>query len=268
MLWKSENYKSQYYFITFNVGLGSLFLIAPAPCMCTAGLLTRYRHSMVSKSFCFVILYCRGPRSNRKTGSYALASFHPPLTLRRLQPGWVKATIWSTTPTIYCVTMQYERGRLYVVFCFFLPSHASSAHPMKLTDTRRGNKLTLLKLSLYQRLLSPKAVYSHSSAPPSCSCSCSPPPVFIFWALSLTAGSDYGCEKWGSHASNPPPPPPSSIPTAWLRTFSPYWCWAPSLPPSPRHPSASLCLSSAALSFCLSFLLFCHLNTVYQKRRR
>lgn len=31
-LWKSENYKSQYYFMMFYVGLGSLFLWIPAPC--------------------------------------------------------------------------------------------------------------------------------------------------------------------------------------------------------------------------------------------
>lgn len=31
-----------------------------------------------------------------------------------------------------------------------------------------------------------------------------PPPPFISRVCSLTAGSDYGREKWGSHANNPP----------------------------------------------------------------
>lgn len=120
------------------------------------------------------------------------------------------------------------------------------------------------ELNLYQLLLIPPPVlpsnqkYSHSIPSLPIPIPRPPPPVlpsplppFILWALSLTAGSDYGCEKWGSHASNPPPP-------AFLQhdcALSPYSGARPVSASLPLHLPAILCLSSAvfiSLSRCFS----------------
>lgn len=90
-------------------------------------------------------------------------------------------------------------------------------------------------------------------APPSYGCS-----------LPLTAGSDYGCEKWGSHANNPPLQHSCSMTAHFL----------PALPPArlprplPLFLPLSLCLSSAVLLFssvcCFSHF---HLNACAPARR-
>lgn len=67
----------------------------------------------------------------------------------------------------------------------------------------------------------------------------------MLWALSLTAGSDYGCEKWGSHANNPPLQHSYSM----TAHFLPALLLGPSLPPSFPPSSSSLPPSTSLLSF-------------------
>lgn len=103
-------------------------------------------------------------------------------------------------------------------------------------------------LTLYQLLPSP-----HLPAPPSYGCS---PP--------LTAGSDYGCEKWGSHANNPPLQHSCSMTAHFLPALP-----LASLPSLPSFCLAlSPCLSSAVLLFssvcCFSHF---HLNACAPARR-
>lgn len=92
-------------------------------------------------------------------------------------------------------------------------------------------------LTLYQPLPpTSRTTPSSLPAPPSYGC-----------ALPLTAGSDYGCEKWGSHANNPPLQHSCSM----TAHFLPALLLARSLAslPAPTPPflllSPSLCLSSA-----------------------
>lgn len=201
--------------------------------------------------FCFVIGCWRGPRRSRKTGSPTLP--HPPKIL--LWPGpysrWAKSRP-HLNPSFLTVIIR-AKGHLHAVvfFCSFLQEH------------REGNKWSSWKVT------SSKVLPQKPNTPtPPVLIPCSPPPIhhprshsptplpllsFIFWALSLTAGSDYGCEKWGSHASNSPPP-------AFLQhdsALSPYWCEACLCLP----PTASLCLSSAVF---ISFLLFFPDSVLYR----
>lgn len=141
-------------------------------------------------------------------------------------------------------------------------------------DSWRGNKLTqstlTYRLYLPSLLLTPSKKTPLSTPTPSLlhppsSSQTSTLPFFIFWALSLTAGSDYGCEKWGSHASNPPLQHSCSMTPHFLPTKAgPVSAsLSVSLPPSLlfMHPSAFLCLSSALRSW----LLFCCSNTEQSK---
>lgn len=104
-----------------------------------------------------------------------------------------------------------------------------------LTSTKNQKALPLLS--------SPP--YASSATLPSSILPATPLPPFILWALSLTAGPDYGCEKWGSHASNPPLQHSYSMTAHFLPTL----VLGLSLPPS-------LCISLSFFS-CLYFSLSC-----------
>lgn len=172
-----------------------------------------------------------------------------PLTWLTVLPGHVKAAVSHTL---------HAQRHLYSDICFHTRFFADifSHTALKPSDTCRATKLTSWKLNLARLLLlipclpppplSTSYFFHKPSTPTPFLLSLFPPP-FILWALSLTAGSDYGCEKWGSHASNPPPP-------AFLQhdsALSPCAGAGPVSASLPLHRSASLSFFS-----CLYFFPF------------
>lgn len=192
-----------------------------------------------------------------------------PLTWLTVLPGHVTAAASHTLPfKLSCTKASLLRHLFsHAIFCRHFLSHSSEAQ-----WHMQSNQINIMKTqsrptspsyplpstpSPLDFLFLPQTQYSHSFPPLPI-----PSPLHLMGPLT---DSWLWLWLWKMGQSRQQSPP-SSIPTAWLRTFSLCWCWARLCLP----PSAPLGFSVfLQLSLFLSFLVvfFFHSNTVSLKKK-